>query len=99
MNAYRDPPLYTVEDLMGEPEKTQYYAQQLRPAPDPNESDFTFEIEDVIRKKKLKGEDYIFVKYLYYPRKYIDFLMNTFYNETARFEQRTSRTNFPVTCA
>lgn len=55
---------------MGEPEKTQYYAQQLWPAPDPNENDFAFEIEDVIRKKKLKGEDYIFVKYLYYPRKY-----------------------------
>lgn len=54
---------------MGEPEKTQYYAQQLYPAPDPTTEDFSFEIENVIRKKKMKGEDYIFVKYLYYPRK------------------------------
>lgn len=71
MNGYRDPPLYTVEDLMGEALKTQYYAKQLWPAPDPNQNDFTFEIEDVIRKKKIKGEEHIFVKYLYYPRKLI----------------------------
>lgn len=52
---------------MGEKLKTQFYQQQLRLAPDPTELEF--EIEEVLGEKKVRGEPYIHVKYLYYPCK------------------------------
>ena len=69
MDAYRDPPLYTIEDLDNEKQKTQYYAEQLRLAPDPE--NLIFEIEEILDEKisKEDGTPQILVKYLFYPRK------------------------------
>jgi len=55
--------------LDNEKQKTQYYAEQLRLAPDPEK--IIFEIEEVLdeRISKEDGKPQILVKYLYYPCK------------------------------
>jgi hypothetical protein len=67
VDAYRTPVLYILEDLMSTVVKGRFYSQQLRIAPDPTDKDFVFEIEAVEKKKTVKGELYVYVKYLYYP--------------------------------
>ena len=74
VDTYRDPPLYTIEDLDNEKQKTQFYAEQLRLAPNPE--NLAFEIEEVLDEKisKEDGKSRILVKYLFYPRKFNIFL-------------------------
>lgn len=69
MDAYSKPPFFILEDLMQEQLKGSFYAEQLRLAPDPTDADFIFEIESIEKRKKVKGEELLFVKYLFYPRK------------------------------
>jgi hypothetical protein len=54
---------------MGDKKKMQYYAEQLRLAPNAKDPDFVFDIETVLDERKIKGVDSILVKYMYYPCK------------------------------
>ena len=47
--------------------KGQFYQNQLRLAPNASDSDLIFEVENVLKKKLIKGKELYFVKYLYYP--------------------------------
>lgn len=47
-----------------------YYKQQLVKAPNPNYNKDFFEVEKVLSKKTVKGEKFVFVKYLFYPNKF-----------------------------
>lgn len=67
INAFVKPVLYKLEDLLGAEVKGQFYEKQLRLAPNADDPDFIFEIETVEKKKKVKGVEHLFVKYLYYP--------------------------------
>ena len=69
VDAFVTPELYKLEDLLGAEVKGNFYAKQLRLAPNGDDPDFTFEVEKVIKRRKVRGVDEIFVKYLYYPGK------------------------------
>jgi hypothetical protein len=56
-----------LEDLLQTKVKGKFYEKQLRLAPNADEKDFIFEIENVEKKKIVKGKEFLFVKYLYYP--------------------------------
>jgi hypothetical protein len=58
------PPLYILSDLQDHRVKGHYYAEQLKIAPKPD--DLVFEVEKIIKKKKIRGKNYFFVKYLNY---------------------------------
>lgn len=63
------PVLFTLEDLMKTEVKGKFYQTQLRLAPNASDLDFIFEVEKVEKKKLIKGKEFYFVKYLYYPGK------------------------------
>ena len=67
MDAYVKPVLFTLQDLMKTEVKGKFYEKQLRLAPNAEDKDFIFEIEKVEKKKIVKGKQFLFVKYLYYP--------------------------------
>jgi hypothetical protein len=67
VDAYVKPVLFILEDLMKTEVKGKFYEKQLRRAPDASDADFIFEIEKVEKKKLVKGKQFYFVKYLYYP--------------------------------
>jgi hypothetical protein len=69
VDAFVNPVLYSLEDLMGSAVKGHFYEKQLRLAPNADSEDFIFEIEKVEKKKIVKGEEFYYVKYLYYPSK------------------------------
>ncbi len=67
MDASVKPFLFILEDLLKTEVKGKFYEKQLRLAPNADNSDFIFEIEKVEKKKHVKGKEFLFVKYLYYP--------------------------------
>ena len=69
MDAFVKPELYKLQDLLGDEVKGNFYAKQLRLAPNGDDPDFTFEVEKVLKKRKVRGVEEILVKYLYYPGK------------------------------
>lgn len=71
------PELYSLVDLMGADLKGQVYGAQLRIAPNGDDPDFVFEIEKVLKTKKVKGKDFVLVKYLYYPDKFNQWIPKT----------------------
>lgn len=70
MFANIKPELYELKDLMKDPVKGFYYKEQLTKSPNPNNQKHFFEIEKVLRKKKINGKEFYFVKYLFYPNKF-----------------------------
>ena len=60
--------MYELKDLMKDKVKGRYYAENLVVAPNPTE-DFFFEVEAVLNKKKIKGIEFVLVKFLFYPKK------------------------------
>ena len=52
MDAFVKPELYQLEDLLGAEVKGNFYAKQLRLAPNGDDPDFVFEVEKVIKKEK-----------------------------------------------
>jgi len=67
VDASVQPVLYKVVDLTNSPVHQQFYRQQLRIASDP--SLIHFEIEKVLKTRKVRGKKQLFVKYLHYPGK------------------------------
>jgi hypothetical protein len=47
-----------------------FYQEQLTKAPEPNYKKDFFFVEKVLSEKILKGQKYFFVKFLYYPSKF-----------------------------
>ncbi len=52
-----------------------YYRQQLTKAPNPEYKNHFFEIEKVLKTKIVKKKKYLFVKFLYYPNKFNDYVL------------------------
>jgi hypothetical protein len=73
IDAFVKPELYKLEDLLGTEIKGNFYAKQLRLAPNGDDPDFVFEVEAILKKRKVRGVEQILVKYLYYPGKSITF--------------------------
>jgi len=46
-----------------------YYESELTKAPPPSETGYFF-IQKILKKRKIKGEQYYFVKYLFYGDKF-----------------------------
>ena len=46
-----------------------YYASQLTKAPAPQDEEYFF-VEKILRQKTVKNKKYYFVKYLFYPNKF-----------------------------
>jgi hypothetical protein len=61
------PELYKIEDLLGAEVKGNFYVKQLRLAPNGDDPDFVFEVETVLKRRRVRGVEEILVKYLYYP--------------------------------
>jgi len=65
-----NPPLFQLEDLMQAPIKGYFYKDQLTLTEAPyNKKDFFF-VEKILHKKIIKGETYYYVKFLYFPKKF-----------------------------
>ena len=60
------PTLYKLVDLMKDPVQGNYYQQQLRIAPNPNDNDY-WTIEKVLKKRTINGKREQLVKFLFYP--------------------------------
>ena len=70
VDAFVKPNLFTLEDLLNTEVKGKFYEKQLRVAPNAEDPDFIFEVEKVEKRKVVKGKQFLFVKYLYYPAKF-----------------------------
>ena len=66
IDSFRQPTLFSLEDLLGDQKKGLYYQQQLKLAPDPKDSNY-WEVEKIIKTRKIKGKTQHLVKFLYYP--------------------------------
>ena len=63
------PVMYQLEDLMGSAILGQFYAANLHLAPQKSLSEF-FEVEKILKSKKIDNEKFVFVKYQFYPKKF-----------------------------
>jgi len=70
-----NPPLYKLIDLLKDDVRGQYYESQLKPAQNPEDTDY-WKIEKVLKTRKKNGKTEHFVKFLHYPRMYFLFLLN-----------------------
>lgn len=68
------PPRYKIEDLAGEIIKGSFYGEELLKTPNQNPDDIVYKIEKIIRKKKVRNEQYSLVKWLSYPDKFNSWL-------------------------
>ena len=78
MDALREPTLFELEDLKGDSKPGVYYKEQLKLAPDPKDNDY-WEVEKILKTKKVKGKTLHFCKFLYYPGIY-------YYNQKLRVQ-------------
>ncbi len=74
VNASVNPPLFSLVDLLKDPVEGFYYRQQLTIAPKPDYKKDFFAIEKVIKTVIRKKKKFYFVKYLYYPSKFNQFI-------------------------
>ena len=66
--------MFSLIDLLKDPLPGHYYKEQLTLAPKPDYKNDFFAIEKVIKTMKRKKKKYYFVKYLYYPSKFNQFI-------------------------
>jgi len=57
--------------------KGHFYSEQLTKCPSPEKKNHFFEIEKVLKTKTIKKTKYLFVKYLYYPNKFNQWIPET----------------------
>ena len=65
--------MYKLIDLMKSAVDGNFYREQLTKSPTPKSTDY-FYVEKVLAKKKIKGVEHYFVKYLYYPDKFNQYI-------------------------
>ena len=63
------PVQYEITDLLKVPLKRRFYRQELTKAPAPKDTDY-FQVEKILKERKVKGKKEYFVKFLYYPSKF-----------------------------
>lgn len=68
--AQINPPLFKLKDLLGDSVPGFYYREQLVKTKAPNYNHDYFFVEKVLQTKRVKGEKFLLVKYLYYPAKF-----------------------------
>jgi len=66
------PVVYRLEDLKGEDLMGIFYESELSPYNESEET--TYKVEKVLGKKKIKGKDYVLVKYKGWPDKFNEWL-------------------------
>jgi hypothetical protein len=66
--------LYKLKDLLGDEYPGHFYKEQLVKAPDPNNKKRFFEVEKILKTKKVKNKTFYLVKYLYYPAKFNQYI-------------------------
>lgn len=69
------PVLFKLKDLMNDEVKGHFYKEQLTKAPNPNYKKHFFEIEKIIKTKYINKKKYYYVKFLYYPAKFNDYVL------------------------
>ena len=69
VNSSKLPVLYSVVDLMDEKLPNLFYGEQLTKTNKPDQNNF-FLVEKILKEKKIRGQKYFFVKFLYYPEKF-----------------------------
>lgn len=47
-----------------------FYKEELTVAPNVNHKKHYFEVEDILKKKLIKNKLYFYVKYMFYPKKF-----------------------------
>lgn len=68
------PALYQLVDLMNDEVPGHYYKEELAKAPTPNYKKHFFEVEEILKKKKRKNVLYYYVKYMFYPPKFNEWI-------------------------
>ncbi len=69
IDAGKQPVLYKLADLKNTPLKGYYYAGQLAKTTKPKSHEY-FTIEKIVGEKKVRGKEYVRVKYLHYGEKF-----------------------------
>lgn len=69
----RDPPVYRIKDLLGEPIQGTFYTQELQQVQPKKE----FLVEKVLKKRSRKGRIQYFVKYKGYPEKFNQWIFSS----------------------
>lgn len=64
-----NPIQYELSDLQKTKLKRRFYREELTKSPPPTKSDYFF-VEKILKERQIKGKKEYFVKYLYYPMKF-----------------------------
>ncbi len=70
MKSDVSPPIFTLIDLMEDKVAGHFYKEELVKAPDVNYKKDFFEVEEILRRKTVKSKKLYFVKYMFYPKKF-----------------------------
>lgn len=65
-----DPPLFQLKDLMNDVKPGYFYKEQLTKVAKPNIDTHFFEVEKVLKTKKLNNKKFYYVKFLFYSNKF-----------------------------
>jgi hypothetical protein len=77
VDTSKQPTLYRLKDLLNDNLPGFYYGEQLEKAPDPNYKVDFFEVEKILAKKTVNKKKMYFVKFLYYPSKFNQWIPET----------------------
>jgi len=66
--------LYTLVDLMNDKVPGHFYKEELQKAPNVDYKKNFFQIEKVIKRKTIKKKVYVYVKFMFYPKKFNQWL-------------------------
>ena len=69
VDAGKQPPIYKLADLMKEPVKGNFYADELLKTSKPKRHEY-FAVEKIVGQKTVRGKEYVRVKYLHYKDKF-----------------------------
>ena len=58
---------YELIELLKAPLKLRFYEKELTKSPAPKPDNY-FNVEKILKERKIKGKKEYFVKYLYYPK-------------------------------
>lgn len=70
MKSEVNPPLYSLVDLLKDKVPGHFYTEELLKAPNVNNKKHFFEVEEILKTKVVRSKSFYFVKYLYYPKKF-----------------------------
>lgn len=67
------PVQYQIRDLQNVALNRRFYREELTKSPAPKESDYFF-VEKILKRRKRRGKTEYYVKYLYYPKKFCQWI-------------------------